>query len=219
MQIHIFTAACIFFEIREVGFNSFPTPFKMGKTTRVYLHYFIDITVSSALQPVGSRSPCNANSRILHCWCASTHQLRSPWLPLTWQVGIAAVPQGNSKAGWWTSGLPDVTDSSAPYLTQRWDYNQEQNLPLLWVKAMWMQQEDAFAAGSNQLPQIWICSHYESPCRSDLIVNTESADLFPRVKQLVQQLFIPNKLTLLLNTYFHQAENINVTWWKAISML
>ena len=95
---------------------------------------------------------------------------------------------------------------------RRWDPRQRQHRLLLWVTAMWAQEEDPPAAGSSRHPQLRICGCYKSARRSDLIASTESADLFPRVKQLVQQLFILNKLkALLLNTYFQQAENINLT--------
>lgn len=42
------------------------------------------------------------------------------------------------------------------------DYEEQPDLSLVWAKAVWMREEDACAAGSNQIPHIWVCSHYES---------------------------------------------------------
>lgn len=67
------------------------------------------------------------------------------------------------------------------------------------------------AAGPNYILRSASADVTNYPAESDLLTRTQSADLFPRVKHLVQQLFIPHKLkALLLNTYFHQAESINL---------
>lgn len=158
MQIWIFTSVCIFFKIRESGFNSLPTPFKKGKPQRLYPCYFTDVTKSSALAaPSDTRFPHNINSRILHCWCASVTSVHSPHLPCLQQVGIAAVTNGDGKAGWLTSSSPTWSQCPVPCAWRGRGTTSSGRIRRFSASRQCERRMRISAAGSSWHPQIWIC--------------------------------------------------------------
>lgn len=208
---------CIFSKRRDSGFNSFPTPFKERTThnSLPWLFYWrqerfcpsshltadppaavtpgpfpADAFDDICSQPMASPSAagwdgcCSSQGWRGRLGNTQLTNLTPEHRPCTW---------GGS--GTWSSGR--ICPFSEPQQCER-------------RRRMWELLDPTSSSDLHLL--MWQIILQNWFIYKHLKCARKKADLFPRVKHLVQQLFIPHKLNaLLLNTYFHQAESINLT--------